>query len=259
MKTKTWRYLIGFFLILLGVLMLLSYVTDFRFTNALFGIMMIIGGGLFLIPVFRTKANWWSLIPGLPLLFMGGVLALSAINSGMNDLVGTGFLLGLGFAFLITFLMHNQYWWALIPGTILTGIGAATVVEVFFPATSSNLVAFVVLGSIGLAFLLVFLTRRNNWWALIPAGALCSVAALVLTDLVGLLFIGFAITFALIPLLVSRDHWWAWIVCAVMAVMGVAFLFFEAAAGTIGRFFFPILLIVLGIVAILQVMWPRKK
>lgn len=259
MKNKTWRYLIGFFLILLGVLMLLSFTFSFKFWDVLFGVMMVVGGGLFLIPVFRTKANWWSLLPGLPLILMGGALALSAVIPGMGDLVGTGFLLGIGIAFIVTFLMHNHYWWALIPGVILSGIGVSTVIEIFIPAASSNIVAFVILGSIGLAFLLVFFTRRSNWWAIIPAGALLSVAALVLTGLVGLLFIGMAVTFALIPLLVGRDHWWAWIVCAVMAVMGVSFLFFEAAAGTIGRFFFPILLIVLGIFAIVQVMLPRKK
>jgi hypothetical protein len=142
---------------------------------------------------------------------------------------------------------------------ILSGIGVATLVEVFIPAAASNIVAFVILGSIGLSFLLVFLVNRKHWWAIIPAGALGSVAALVLTGLVGLFFIGLAVTFALIPLLVSREHWWAWIVTSVMAVMGVAFLFFEAATGTIGRFFFPILLIVMGVAAIVQVMLPKKK
>lgn len=259
MKTKTWRYLIGFFLILLGGLMLLSRIFNFAFSNALFGSVMVVGGVLFLIPVFRTKVNWWALIPGLPLVLMGGALALSAINPNMDDLVGTGFLLGIGLAFIITFIMHNRYWWALIPGVILSGIGAATVVDVFIPTASSNIVAFVILGSIGLSFLLVFFVKRSNWWAIIPAGALGSVAVLVLTGLVGLLFIGFAVTFALIPLLVSREHWWAWIVTSVMAVMGVAFLFFEAAAGTIGRFFFPVLLIILGVAAIVQVLIPKKK
>ncbi|MEE4194258.1 MAG: hypothetical protein V2J07_03570 [Anaerolineae bacterium] len=259
MKTKTWRYLIGFFLILLGGLMLLSLTFSFKFWGVLFGIMMIVGGGLFLLPIFRTKANWWALLPGLPLVLMGIALVSGAVLPIASDLVGTGFLLGIGIAFLITFLLHNHYWWALIPGTILTGIGAATVVEVLFPRSSSNLVAFIVLGSIGLAFLLVFFVKRSNWWAIIPAGVLASVAALVLTGLVGLLFVGFAVTFALIPLLVGRQHWWAWIVCAVMAVMGVSFLFFETALGTIGRFFLPILLIVLGIAAIVQVMLPKKK
>lgn len=259
MKNKTWRYLIGFFLILLGGLMLLSRLYSFGFWDVLFGVVMLVGGGLFLIPAFRTKANWWAWLPGLPLVTMGGTLALTALFPALETLVGSAFLLGIGLAFVIVFLLHNHYWWALIPGVILTGIGVATVIDLVFPVASSNLIASMILGSIGLSFLLVFLTKRSNWWAIIPAGALGSVAALVLTNLVGLLFIGLAVTFALIPLLVSREHWWAWIVTAVMAVLGVAFLFFEAAAGTIGRFFFPILLIALGVVAIVQVMIPRKK
>lgn len=259
MKSKTWRYLIGFFLILLGGLMLLQRLFSFGFWDVLFGIVMLVGGVMFLIPAFRTKVNWWALLPGVPLTLMGATLALSALLPTVDDLVGSAFLVGLGLAFIITFLLHNHYWWALIPGVILAGIGAATLVDVFIPSASSNFVAFIILGSIGLSFVMVFLTKRSNWWAIIPAGSLVSVGLLVLTGMVGLLFVGFAVTFALIPLTVNRDHWWAWIVTAVMAVMGLAFLFFEAAAGTIGRFFFPILLILLGIAAIIQVLLPKKK
>jgi hypothetical protein len=259
MKTKTWHYLIGLFLILLGALMLLSEVLDFKFSAALFGVIMLAGSAIFLIPVIRTKANWWALLPGLPLALMGLALVFKAIAPTSEDLVGTGFLVGLGLAFIIIYLLHHHYWWALIPGVILTGIGVAALVDVFVPAASANLVSFTVLGSIGLAFLLVFFAKRQNWWALIPAGVLVSVAVMVLTNLVGLLFIGIALTFALIPLLVGRNHWWAWIVTAIMAILGLAFLFFETELGTIGRFFLPVLLIVFGIVAIVQVLLPKKK
>ena len=259
MKTKTWRYLIGFFLILLGGLMLLSRLFDFAFSSAMFGVIFLVGGGLFLIPVFRSKVNWWAMIPGLPLILMGAALVFGALIPRFDDLVGPGFLLGVGLAFIITFLMHNHYWWALIPGVIMGGIGVATLIEIFVPAATSNIIATIILGSIGLAFLLVFFLNRNHWWAIIPAGALASVAAMVLTGMVSMLFIGLAVTFALIPLFIRREYWWGWIVCAVMAIMGIAFLFFETAIGTISVFFFPVVLIILGAVAIIQAVLPRKK
>lgn len=261
MKHTTWRYIVGIFLILVGAGMFVVRLMDLpvRFANLVFGIMMLIGGVLFLLPVLRTRVNWWALLPGLPLVLMGGALGTSAFLPQAGDLVGPGLLLGLGLAFIITYLLYKQYWWALIPGVILSGIGASVTVAALLPETSGNWVAFFILGAIGLAFLLVYLVDRHHWWALIPGGVMVSVGALVLTGEVAYMFLGMAATFALVALLAGKENWWAWIPCGVLATMGMAFLFFSTSAGAIGKFFFPALLIVFGVVAILQVIWPKKS
>ena len=86
-----------------------------------------------------------------------------------------------------------------------------------------------------------------------------SVGALVLTGIVGYLFIGMGLTFALIPLLTGHENWWAWIPAGILGVLGMSFLFFSPASGIIGKFFLPIVLIVIGVLAILQVIFPKKN
>ena len=261
MKQSTWRYLIGIFLILVGASLFAIRLFDLPvlFTNLLFGGFMLLGGVLFLLPVLRTKVNWWALIPGLPLLLMGAASIISAFWPKYDDLIGVGFLVGIGLAFILTYLLHKHYWWALIPGVIMTGIGASTLVDFLLPKTNGNWISFIILGSIGLAFLFVYLNDRHNWWALIPFGVMVSVGVLVLTGMVGYLFLGMGLTFAMIPLLTGHENWWAWIPGGVLGLLGMSFLFFSPAAGIIGKFFLPIVLIGLGVLAIFQVVFPKNK
>jgi len=261
MKQSTWRYLIGIFLILVGASLFAIRLFDLPvlFTNLLFGGFMLLGGVLFLLPVLRTKVNWWALLPGLPLLFMGGAAIVSAFWPRFDDLIGVGFLVGIGLAFIITFLLHNHYWWALIPGVIMTGIGASTLVNFLLPQTNGNWISFIILGSIGLAFFFVYLNDRRNWWALIPFGVMISVAVLVLTGVVGYLFIGMGLTFAFIPLLTGPENWWGWIPAGILGVLGMSFLFFSPTTSGIGKFFLPVILIVIGIFAIFRVIFPKKN
>ncbi|NSW53668.1 MAG: hypothetical protein HPY85_14300 [Anaerolineae bacterium] len=261
MKHTTWRYIVGIFLILVGAGMFVVRLMDLpvRFVNLVFGIVMALGGVLFLLPVFRSRINWWALLPGIPLVLMGVALSVGAFLPTVGDLVGPALLFGLGLAFVITYLLYKQHWWALIPGMILLGIGASVGVSVILPETNGDWVAFFILGSIGLAFLLVYLVDRRNWWALIPGGVMVSVGSLVLTGEVAYLFLGMGATFALVALLAGKDNWWAWIPCGVLATMGIGFLFFSESAGTVGKFFFPALLILFGIIAIVQVLLPKKS
>lgn len=261
MKNQTWRYLIGIFLILLGGLFLVEQITEFSIPlwRGIMGAVMIGGGVLFLGAVLRSRENWWGLITGLPLLLMGAGLLLSIFNERWEGLVGIGFMLGLGLGFIITYLVQKPYWWALIPGVILSGIAVSNLLEMYLPGQYANLGSFIVLASIGLAFVLVFLSDRKKWWALFPAGALLSTSALIVFDQVAFLFIGLGITFALVPLLVGKEQNWGWIVSAVMLILGMGFLFFTVATESVSRFFFPVLLIVLGVAAIIQVLLPRKR
>ena len=198
MKQTTWRYIVGIFLILMGVGMFAVRLLDMdvRLTNLIFGILLALGGVLFLQPVFRSRVSWWSLLPGIPLVLMGGMLAASSFVPKMENLIGPAFMLGIGLAFIFIYLLHNRHWWALIPGVILGGIGVSTGLEVLLPGTRGDLIAFFILGSIGLAFFVVYLADRRHWWALIPGGVLLSVGALVLTGEVAYMFLGMAVTFA---------------------------------------------------------------
>jgi hypothetical protein len=86
------------------------------------------------------------------------------------------------------------------------------------------------LGSIGLAFWVIYVVRREFWWALIPAGTLTTLAFVAaLADRIpdmatgGIFFLGLAATFGLVYLLtgpLDRQRW-ALIPGGVLAVLGI--------------------------------------
>lgn len=79
----------------------------------------------------------------------------------------------------------------------------------------------VFLGAIGLGFAAIFTTNRAQWWAIIPAGTLLTLALVTrMADAGGtVLFLGLALTFAFVWL---ESHRWAVypvVACLVMAAL----------------------------------------
>jgi hypothetical protein len=107
----------------------------------------------------------------------------------------------IGLAFLLFFVTNvRDRWHAAIPAFILLGLGAVGI----FSTQLGDLAGPLFLASIGLGFLLVFLVRREFWWAIIPAGSLFSLAAVASItannenngEIGGaVMFFGFALTF----------------------------------------------------------------
>ena len=113
------------------------------------------------------KRTYHSLIWGGLLIALG--LALIANNMGWlgdwNVPVWSLILGACSLIFLVTYLSDRTQWWALIPGLVILGIAVA----VFLAEedlVSGEIVATFILGGIGLPFLLIFVTDRRHWWAL---------------------------------------------------------------------------------------------
>jgi hypothetical protein len=110
-------------------------------------------------------------------------------------------LFGLGgLAFLWVFIANREQWWALIPGFALLGLAGTLFLSDLDIA--GGLIGGFFLGSIGMAFLIIYIIRREHWWAIIPAGALLTLAlvATVSSSLPGevggsIFFFGLAATF----------------------------------------------------------------
>lgn len=196
--------------------------------RVVFGLLLVGLGGLFLLQNFE-------LIPTeLPVVW---VLAF-----------GVG-----GLAFLYLFFTDVQQWWPLIPGFALLGLAALIGFPAFFPWFPGDAGAALFLGMVGLSFILIFVvTGTREWWALIPGGALVSVAALVgLTPFlrgeatVGVMMLGLALTFAAVALLAPREapRGWAWIPAGILGMMG---WFFVAAATRLAGYIIPLALILGG-------------
>ncbi len=192
----------------------------------LWGGLLIVGGILFLLQNlldFQFGSLFWALVFGLGALF-----------------------------FLSVFISNRMNWWGLIPGITLLGIALVIALDAFAPELGSLLSGTIILGGIGLSFLVVYLLNREFWWAIIPAGVLLSLAVALAVDdflpdtgFVALFFIGMALTFAVVARVPTPEGkmQWAWIPAGVLGIIGVAF---GAFSGSLMAYAVPIILIGVG-------------
>jgi hypothetical protein len=186
-----------------------------------------------------------SIVGGLILILAGGLFLMQkmGILDNVGDIFWGAVFLAVGALFLFTFFTGS--WWAVIPGCVLAGIGAL----ILLPDSLEAYGGALFLGSISLAFWLVFATApRERWWALIPAGVLTTLAVVTfLPDLIGgtatgsIFFFGMALTFLLVALLAGMR--WAYYPAVALAVIGVLT---TLALGGIANYVWAILLIGAG-------------
>jgi len=169
----------------------------------------------------------------------GGLLVLAGVVFILQQLfnwpIGGVFISLLfaagAFIFLFVFLGDHSKWWALIPGMTLLGLAGIIATGDLFPRFNSQFGGTIFLGSIALAFILIFVVRRDFWWAVIPAGVLTTLALMtaipaengLLTG--GLFFLGVGATFGVLGLLpVGKKDKWPWIPAAICIVLGTLIL-----------------------------------
>jgi len=126
---------------------------------------------------------WRTDFVGVAMMVSGALLL--AVNFGvlpattfvLARVLGILFIVG-GLAFLFFTGAGGWLAWFVIPAGVLLTIGVVTLVRgagMFMSPVTAGLTA----SGFGLTFLSVFLARRNQWWALIPAGAFVGTAAWV--------------------------------------------------------------------------------
>ncbi|MFU8888305.1 MAG: hypothetical protein ACNA8N_06885 [Trueperaceae bacterium] len=182
------------------------------------------------------------LVPGLILIGIG-VLGLFGTLGWLGGLGGLPGLVLFGAAAYFAHLQARQtgsrFWrLAVYP---LAGLAIASIAP-------EPLGGFAFLGSIGLAFALVYREDANQWWAVIPAGTLFSLAVTALVDGTtrnagagGAVFLfGLAATFFVLTRLPRHAQGWAIFPAAALAVLAVV------ALTTSGGWIVPVLLIAAG-------------
>ncbi len=176
-------------------------------------------------------------------------------------------LMGLGGVFFLSvFLADRNNWWALIPGIILFDLALLVALDAIFPQFAGSVGGALFLAGIGLSFWVIYLIRRDHWWAIIPGGALFTLAAVVIasslgyeTESGGVLFLGLGLTFGLVALAPTSEGGrmtWAWIPAAALVVIGV--LVFGAAANLI-NYLWPAVLILLGLFLVYRTLSGRRN
>ena len=195
-------------------------------SRLIWGAILILAGILFTLQEFNILGNAFQLL----------WLALMAAGSAV---------------FIWIYFTKKEQWWAIIPGLTLLGlslVGLESLLNIFpgFDWTGA-----VLLGSIGLAFWLVYLRRQEQWWAIIPGGVLLTLAAVSgFENFLGwsevIFFLGLAGTFALVGLLPNPqlDTRWAYIPAAILAVLGIALI---APFKTVMLIIWPVALIAVGV------------
>ena len=216
--------------------------------------------GLAFLYVFLADhdRNWWAIIPSFTLLGIAGVITLAEVSPRAAPWGGPLFLAAIGLSFLVVYLDNRLYWWAAIPAgvflvlSVVAGLGVAS-------SSAAVWGGPLFLGAIGLAFLGVYLRNRPQWWAIIPAGTMLTLAVVAVLGIVnrgaeagGLFFIGLGLTFLAVyyaPVARADQTRWAIIPALVLVAMG---LLVYSAAANLFVYFISGLLIVLGLWLLLR-------
>ena len=197
-------------------------------SRLLWGFILVIGGVLLLLDtfgIFKAGGIFWTIVLGI-----------------------------VGLLFLSIYITDHDHWWALIPGIIFLSIVATIALYTFLPGFSdTNLGGTIILGGIALSFLLVYLAERGNWWAIIPAGVMATIAIVAVLDTStsslasgGIFFLGLGITFILVAILPNPvgQMRWAWIPAGILGVMGILILI---AAENLINYIWPSAIIIAGV------------
>ncbi|MEN4042517.1 MAG: hypothetical protein ROW52_06760 [Anaerolineaceae bacterium] len=208
------------------------------------------------------KWSYWRYFVGSGLLLMGVFALLQVFGvfppyASFVEVVFGLLFAGGGFAFLSVLTAGRQHWWAVIPGVALLSLAATILVGAFAPAIAGVIGGAIFLGGISLAFWLVYFLTPSNWWAIIPAGTLLTLAGVTLVDGArdietgGIFFLGLSLTFlalAIIPVDGKRMSW-PLIPGGILFVMGVLILL---AQTNLVNFVWPVALILIGLYLIVR-------
>lgn len=201
--------------------------------------------------MYRNSSFWGFFI------LLGGVALLiqNIFHIPLGGLFwGVAFLVA-GAGFLYQFRKDNQMWWPLIPGFSFLGFGLSSLAGVIFPRLDF-LQDVLALGGISVAFIMVYLRERRNWWAVIPAGVLLTIAVISILESTNLqvvfeplFFLGVGITFLILYSLPDQKLNWAIIPALVLIFTSSLIGFFANPSNSL---IWSLVLIFAGAILILR-------
>jgi hypothetical protein len=258
--------------------------------NIFWGLVLILGGGLFLAQslgyvVSMSPVFWMVVFAGMSVLFLVSyflngvrhwgwlfpalIFGSTALTIGLSEagvegnLVAAPILLGVAVPFLVAFAFDpHKRWWALIPAWIMV---VNTSLVLFSDQVQGELIGSMVLFSIALPFLVVYLLNRSKRWALIPASILAVVGLfpMLSTRLTGTIMGAAVLLLMALPFLVAfvwtRKNWWTLIPAGVLASIGVGLLFLGSGPKVEQRSNLSSGLIFFGWAATFGVLWLMRR
>lgn len=200
----------------------------------------------------------FNTIFGILLILAGALLGLQQfgyLGGNVGDALFTG-LWALGAIYFGNmYLRDRSHWWFALVALILGSWAISSLLDLFVPNLGGLVGGALFLGAIGAGFLVAYARQRSNWWAIIPAGVLFTLAIIsVVDDLPGaplpldsgaLLFFGIGLTFLAISVLNVEGQRlsWAMIPGLVLIAFGLFVGFGQAASW---NYIWPSLIILVG-------------
>jgi hypothetical protein len=199
---------------------------------------------------------------GVLLIIGGGLLILQNLNIFSGDVENIIWAIvsgALGGFFLSRYFARRENWGWLIPGVSLLGIGISNLVKLV-PGVGALFSEFIILGSIGLSFVLIYLNDRLHWWALVPGGLLISlgIGSIVESfdptwvDSGSVLFIGLGITFLILYLLPTPYGRLKWALIPSLILLALGSVIAIGENLEIGGFIGPAIIIILGLLVLVN-------
>ena len=215
----------------------------------------------FIVAYFIDRTgNWWALIPAGVMLFLMFVMLM--VDNTRGEWIGFLFLFMIALIFFVVYMNDRTRQWALLVAYILFVFSLAPAMASFGGDTAEYIGSIFLLGVALPFFFVYFRFGEKNWWAIIPAGAVTTLAVLATLGIAdwirdevsgrisgAIFFGGLAATFAVVWLRHARP--WAKITTIVLAVLALA------VVSNI-ELFLPVALILLGGYLLYTAMRPKS-
>lgn len=125
--TRWWALIPGIILLTIGSQQII-YTFAPEILDQYGGVYLLTGFALSFFAVYiAAPYNWWAIIPGGILLTVAGITLFDELVSEPGVDIGGGFFLGLGFTFLLVFLLpgasRSRNTWAIFPALALLLVG----------------------------------------------------------------------------------------------------------------------------------------
>jgi hypothetical protein len=260
-KSNWWALIPGGVMLFLALVTLLVDSTpNDEWIGALF--LFLIALGFFVAYLNNRATHWWALIPAGVTFVLALIVILSSTVQG--EWIGSLFLFAVGLSFVVVYLNNRTRQWALLVAYILFVLSIAPAMASFSGDTAAYFGSVFLLAIAVPFFVVYFRSEQQNWWAIIPAGVMTTLAVITTLAIAGwirdaesggqsnaILMSGLAITFAVIWLRHAKP--WAKIVTIVLAALAVVSVFFVSYSEII----WPVAIILLGGYLLYTAMKPK--